>query len=762
MPPRWHRPAVSVMLIHMRALWYMSPARTWTEALPIGNGFQGAMLFGDPLDERLQVNEGTAWSGSHLSEMMEPVVKEEEARAAVEEARAAIASGDYGAADAAVRRLQHRHSQAFLPFADVRVTLSLAGEIAGYERRLDLETATCESSFRVGGTGVRRTAFASHPDRVIVYRIEADEPFEIGLALSSRLHVTEELPDALLLRLPSDVSPGYAPVAWEPASLRGAVVVGIHRDGNRADLTIATATTFDGIGRPPSGDETTALAVARERVERAMRLGADEVYERHLADYRALFGRVRWIPAADDRDGPTDERLLAANADPDGPLAADPGLAPLLFDYGRYLLISSSRAGGTPPNLQGIWNDELPPPWNSNYTININTEMNYWPADVANLPECLPPLADLVAGLRVSGAETARRLYGAPGWVAHHNADIWGYTQPIGHGQHPPKWAYWPFGGVWLGVQLLDHLSFGARSVSRETVWPLVRSAAEFLLAWLVTMEGDGEVGGAAVGTSPSTSPENEFYTADGAVSGVSRSSAMDLSLAAALLRGVVAYGRSDDPVVVSARSVLPLLPPPAAGSQGLIREWWHDPVATEPRHRHQSHLWFVYPGTGPLSPSLADAASRSLDARGDESTGWSLAWRLALRARLGQPDALSRLLRLFFRDMVIDRGGQSGGLYPNLFAAHPPFQIDGNFGYVAAVAEMFVQSHAGEIVLLPAVPREFGAGSISGLVARPGVSVDLTWDDSGALVSSELHALVDCARVRIRYRDRSWWLAAG
>jgi alpha-L-fucosidase 2 len=770
------------------------------------------MIFGDPRTERIQVNEGTAWSGSVLSSRAGPVVTAGAARQAIADARTAIAAGDYVTADAAVRRLQHRHSQAYLPFADLCITLDVDA-VTDYERRLDLDTATHETRYRTAdGTLVRQVAFASYPDRVLVFRVETDRPVELDLALTSPLRIldTEWQRDgmrALALQLPSDVAPTHAvlppgaePIAWDPspgASLRGAIAIGIQRsgirrDGTRTDLIIGTATTFDGIAQPPRGDERTALDTAADAVEQAMLLGADELHKRHVADYQSLFRRVRW-EAAPAPDEPTDERLLTANAHPGGALAADPGLAPLLFDYGRYLLISSSRAGGTPANLQGIWNDLLPAPWSANYTTNINTQMNYWPADVANLPECLPPLVDLIAGLSRTGTETARRLYDAPGWVAHHNADIWGYSQPVGHGQDNPKWAFWPMGGVWLANQLLDHLSFGARSfdadsagagaegarsASRETAWPLIRSAAEFLLAWLLRFD-DG-----TAGTAPSTSPENEFYTGTGAIAAVARSSTMDLTLAAALLRGVIELGPANDPIVVQARTILPLTPFPIRNGRGtwaddsLIPEWQHNPVATEPNHRHQSHLWFVYPGTGPLPADLAAAASRSLDARGDESTGWSLAWRIALRARLRQPEAVGRLLRLFFRDIATGsdhhtRGPQvrgegvvgggphsggphSGGLYPNLFSAHPPFQIDANFGYVAAVAECLVHSHADEIALLPAVPAEFGAGSITGLVTRPGIEVDLNWDATGSLRTVRLRPLTPAARARHRvsYRE--------
>jgi alpha-L-fucosidase 2 len=762
----------------MRHLRYERPAQTWLEALPIGNGLLGAMLFGGTVTERIQINDGTAWSGSVLSEQVQPVTAGQ-AREALAEARAALDRDDYAAADRAVRRLQHRHAQAYLPFADLHVRLSADGLPAEYERRLDLATATHETRYVAGGALIRQSAFASYPDRVLVYRVSAERPVDVVLSLSTPLRPleTSRCGDdtlALAIQLPSDVPAEGGPVEWDPApgaSLRGAIVVAVRHNGGslppgqrrltgvtRAELFIATATTFDGIARPPRGDEHTALATATETAEAAARLGAQRLVSRHLTDYRALFDRVRWdIPDTGAAGKPTDSRLLAANAHPDGPLAADPALAPLLFDYGRYLLICSSRPGGTPANLQGIWNDQLRPPWNCEYTTNINLEMNYWPADVANLPECFTPFTGLIEGLSRTGAQTASRLYDAPGWVAHHNADIWGYSQPVGGGQHNPKWAFWPFAGVWLVLQMLDHVAFGARSGDdtdsyvAETAWPLARSAAEFVLSWLVPADG-------GLGTAPSTSPENEFFTAAGAVAAVARSSSMDLSLSRALLQAVSSLGPQDDPVVARARAALPLIPEPRNGQGGLVREWWHDPVATEPHHRHQSHLWAVYPGTEALPEPLAQAATRSLDARGDESTGWSLAWRVALRARLRQPAAVSRLLALVFRDMTTSRGEHAGGLYPNLLAAHPPFQIDGNFGYVAAVAECLLHSHAGRINLLPAVPPEFGAGTITGLVARPGIEVDLCWTGAGSLISARLRPLTPGAGKCqvVSYRDRT------
>ncbi|MFF7993391.1 glycoside hydrolase N-terminal domain-containing protein [Kitasatospora xanthocidica] len=784
----------------MSFLTYRQPAREWTEALPIGNGYQGAMLFGGVETERLQVNEGTAWSGSAQSERRTPTVTAGQARAAMETARAALLRGDPEAADAAVRDLQHSHAQAFLPFVDVSVRVlpsggsDWQGEAGSYRRTLDLGTATHESRWQRDGIEVRQSSFASHPDRVLVHRLRTGRPVDVVVTLSSPLRVLDT-PEptgpgtagtaflAALLQLPSDVVPAHddvaEPISWDSApgaASRGAACLALVHDGlavpaavppsdrDRAsvtlrnvttvDVVIGTATTFDRIGAPARGDEHDALERATTQVRGALDRGIAAVRERQLADHGELFGRVSWeLSAAGHTGTPTDERLLAANAHPGGPLAADPHLAVLLFDYGRYLLISSSRRGGTPANLQGIWNDSMRAAWSSAFTTNINLQMNYWPAEVANLPETVPPLMELVEALSRNGRETADRLYDARGWVAHHNTDIWAYTQPVGRGGHDPKWAFWPFAGPWLVRHLHDHLAFGARSATdpeefaRQTVWPVTASTAEFLLDWLV------EEPGGTLGTAPSTSPENVFVLPTGGTAAVSRSSALDLSLTAELLQSLLdlagRIGLGDDHLVDRARSALARIPALKVGRNGDIAEWLDDLVAADPRHRHQSHLYQLYPGSGLIGP-LLKAAGRTLDLRGDDSTGWSLAWRLALRARLRQPDAVSRLLTMLFRDMETDRGPWSGGLYPNLFAAHPPFQIDANLGYVAAIAECFTQSHDGHITLLPAVPAEFGTGRLRGLVARPGVQVDLEWKhghEGPVLISAHLRALHEGAR---------------
>ena len=618
--------------------------------------------------------------------------------------------------------------------------------------------------------------------------IETDHPagLDLSVTLGSPLRVVDFGASAdgawLTLRLPADVTPGHDagadPVRYSDdprASMSGAIALTWRHDGvngvalrgpataatgvHAATIVFSTRTTFAVIGAAPAGSAADALTVAHARVRAAFDAGVGSVLRAQRADHGALYDRVRLcIGAAPAVDLPTDERLRRANGDPRGPLAADPALAALLYDVGRYLLISSSRPGGLPANLQGLWNDQLRAPWSANYTTNINLEMNYWPAEVANLAELATPLFDLIDALAVTGAATAERLYAAPGWVAHHNTDAWAYSQPVGAGRHDPKWAFWPLAGPWLVRHLGEHLAFGADDAFASRARVPVRSCAEFFLHWLVEIPGGG------LGTCPSTSPENVFARPDGGDASVGASSTMDLALIADLFRLVATLARrlglraDDDDVVRRAATALPRLTAPAPGRDGMIREWLADRAQPDPTHRHLSHLYFAFPGDLALSPALRAAVGRSLDGRGDESTGWSLAWKVALRARLRQPSRVSDLLQLVFRDMAAGRGEWSGGLYPNLFAAHPPFQIDGNLGYVAALTECLLQSHAGVIELLPALPAELGRGSVAGVVARPGVAVSLRWEPDHGGAATLAEAAFTAIRPPGRARHRVVW----
>lgn len=747
-------------------LWFAQPATAWIEALPLGNGVLGAMVFGGVQHERLQINDGTAWSGSPASEFAEPQIDPGVAADALAEARRAIGHRDFAKADEVLKRIQHRYSQTYLPFADVTIDLTLSGEpkasVAGYRRVLTLRDAVHRTEYRLNGHSVTHRTFVSAGAGVLVCEIQTDAPdgLDLVLGLDSPLRILEHRANAesvaLLLKMPSDVTPRHddavEPISYsddDTLSMQGSAALRWEHDGvtvqgsgptasgvHHAVIYLATETTFVGLGLQPIGAAEDAYARASARVDRAAQLGAEAILAHHRVDHAALYDRVELEVGSVDTAAPAstlpvDERLRLGNAHTDGVLSHDPGLAALLFHYGRYLLISSSRSGGVPANLQGIWNESLQPPWSSNYTTNINLQMNYWMAEIGNLPECLPPLFELIDALVVTGTRTAKRLYAAPGWVAHHNTDVWAYSQPVGQGAHDPKWAFWPLAGAWLVRHLWERMLHGADDAfARDRAWAPIRSAAEFYLAWLVE-QPDG-----ALGTSPSTSPENQFRSENGVVGSVARSSAFDLVVIADLLGMLTALadrlGIEDDPVVAAARAARLRLAGPTIGRDGPIQEWADDFEYPDPLHRHVAHLYFVHPGDRAITPELARAASLSLDERGDESTGWSLAWKLLMRARLGQPQKTGDLLRLFFRDMTVDRGPWIGGLYPNMFAAHPPFQIDGNLGYVSGIAECLVQSHGGIVELLKAVPPELASGSVRGLVARPGIEVSLGWQPEG------------------------------
>ena len=427
----------------------------------------------------------------------------------------------------------------------------------------------------------------------------------------------------------------------------------------------------------------------------------------------------------------------------------------MLFDYGRYLLISSSRPGGLPATLQGIWNDQMQPPWSSNYTTNINLQMNYWGVDVTNLPETAEPLFDLIEALSLSGRETATRLYGARGWTLHHNSDAWGFTAPAGAGAGDPSWAFWPMAGPWLIRHLLEREAFGGKPVLATRFWPVLRGAAEFALDWMVQLPDGGWA------TSPSTSPENTYLSTDGRAASLGTSSTMDLSLLRELFETVLSTAASRDQApgpadaeflreVAERLAALPISPP--IGVERGVREWADGAIAVDPHHRHLSLLYSLYPGSANFDDASRLAAEQTLEDRGDDSTGWSLCWKLALWARLGRSDKVSDLLRLSLRPAGVSDGPFSGGLYPNLFAAHPPFQIDGNLGFVAALSEALLQSHAGEIELLPALPIELAEGHVTGLVARPGVLVDMNWS-AGILTDAWLRSRGAAVQTTVRYR---------
>jgi alpha-L-fucosidase 2 len=727
-----------------RALWFEAPAAHFNEALPIGNGRLGAMVFGSLGLEVLPINDDRFWAGRAAP------LPSKSGPANLARVRERLAVGDNAGAEALVEAtLLTEFNQPYLPAADLSIDWGTDSDSGDYRRSLDLGTAIAEVRYGSKGRRVQRRYLASAVDQVIAIGVRGNAN-EVTLRLSSKLRhrvrvegqsisIVADAPDNVVWGgVDPRVKPGEGiDYADTPPRRCHVVVHVVPHDGvvvaSETSLTVRAA-NFDVYIATETSESQQGRPGCFDRVADAAALGFDAALGRSVEAHRALFDRAAIRLGAGPCHLPTDRRLELHAA---GKTDAD--LESLIFDYGRYLLISSSRAGTQAANLTGIWNDLVQPPWWSNYTLNINLQMNYWLAEVCNLAECHTPLFDLVAELAAAGEHTARTHYGMAGWVAHHQTDFLRQTTPVGMltdgpAKEPASYAMWPMSGPWLCQHLWRHYEYGGDLVFlRDRAWPLMRGAAVFLLDWVI------ETAAGTFTTAPSTSPENRFLTASGERLAVCTGTAMDLSIIrdhfGNCLAAAVALGLVDDPIIARMKDVLARIEPLRIGAAGQIMEWDHDFAEGEHPHRHVSQLFALFPGRAVTvrgTPELAAAARRSLELRGPVGTGWSFAWKMALWARLGSAaDAHETLCRLIkpVSPLIDEPANAGGGIYPNLLMACPPFMIDANFGYTAAVAEMLVQSWGEEIELLPALPTHWGRGEFRGLRVPHQLELDLAWE---------------------------------
>lgn len=706
------------------AMWYDKPAKEWNEALPIGNGRLGAMIFGDPQIEKIQLNESSFWSGGP-SRNDNP-----DALQALPIVRQLIFEGKHDEADALINKsmtAKQLHGSKFQPIGYLNLSFPETDNYSEYYRELDLERAVFTSTYKANGTKFKREVFASHPDQLVIVRLSADKPGKLNFlaSMNGPLQQNMHVLDRSIIEMTglSSTHEGVTGQVKFNARVKiinsgGTTAVDSGKirvsNANEVLLLISIATNFVDYKTLTANEQE----LCKNYLFKAENKKFDILLKNHLQAYQNLFNRVKLdLGTSEYNKVPTDTRIKNFSQ------TKDPSFVALYYQFGRYLLISSSQPGGQPANLQGIWNDQVNPAWDSKYTININTEMNYWPAEKCNLPEMHEPLIQMIKELSESGKETAKNMYGSNGWVAHHNTDIWRISGVV----DGAYWGMWPMGSAWLTQHLWEKYLYNGNNKYLETVYPVMKSACEFYQDFLIE-----EPVNKWLVVSPSISPENNPSIRPSSVcAGATMDNQLLFDLYSRTIKAAKILGK-DSMLMVDFQKTLERLPPMQIGKHCQLQEWMEDLDSPEDKHRHVSHLYGLFPGNQ-ISPyrnsELFEAARNSLVYRGDVSTGWSMGWKVNLWARLLDGNHAHKLI-VDQLTLVDPLSGSNGGTYPNLFDSHPPFQIDGNFGCTSGITEILLQCHDGSIHFLPALPDNWKNGEITGLRTYGGFEISFSWQE--------------------------------